>query len=329
MADGSAGPGIIDICAVHGDRDVWEAYLTGFAIAAPDYLDKFAEPLTRRAGVDLEDYRRRLAADPHSAVHYLIDEGSGFDVADGDYIAGLRADGITHQVLHGFPWRGRSGADANRSIARLAAMAPDLLTCWLGVSLRAPEEAASQIESALRDWNIGGVSVSPFWEAVPASDPALTPIFETAQRLNLPIWIHAGQNFNRSIPLDISHVRNIDRVATAFPDLTILIGHGGWPWISDAVAIVQRHPNVHLELSSHSPRFMGRAGSGWEPLLAQARGALRGRILFGASAWVSRLGPADLAAQIDELGLPADIAAEWRHDNAAWLLAGAGRRATD
>lgn len=329
MADGSAGTGIIDICAVHGDRDVWEAYLTGFAVAAPDYLDKFAEPLARRAGVDLEVYRWRLAADPHSAVHYLIDEGEGFDVSDEDYIAGLRADGIAHQVLHGFPWRGRSGVDANRSIVRLVATAPDLLTCWLGVSLRAPNEAASLIETALRDWNIGGVSISPFWEAVPASERALAPIFETAQRLSLPIWIHAGQNFNRSISLDISDVRNIDRVATAFPDLKILIGHGGWPWISDAVAIVQRHPNVYLELSSHSPRFMGRPGSGWEILLAQARGALRGRILFGTSAWVSRLGPADLAAQIDELGLPTEIATEWRYDNSARLLEGVRRTSTD
>ncbi|MBP7338508.1 amidohydrolase family protein [Niveispirillum sp.] len=318
---------VIDICAVHGDREVWEAYLTGFALAAPDYLRRFSASLARRAGVEEGDYLHHLAADPLAAVHYLIDAGTGFDIADEGYIRHLRDSGIGHQVLHGFPWRGRSAADANRSIAALAAKAPDLLTAWAGVSLRAPAQAARNIERALVEWNMRGVSVSPFWEGVCASDRSLDPIYRTASRLGLPVWIHAGQNFNNSLPLDISDVRHIDRVAAAYPDLRIVIGHGGWPWMADSVAILQRHANVYLEFSSHRPRFMARAGSGWEGVLLQAGGALRGKVMFGSAFWVSRLDAAALAREVAELPLPDGVADEWLHGNAARLLAEAGRLA--
>ncbi|MEN5114947.1 amidohydrolase family protein [Brevundimonas diminuta] len=318
---------MIDICAVHGDRHAWEAYLTGFASDAPDYLRKFAIPLCERAGVDQGRFRSLLASNPNAAVHYLIDAGPGFNVSPASYFAELDEQGVEHQVLHGFPWRGRSGSDPNRTIAELAAAQPGRLTAWAGVSLRSPEQSARRVEQAATEWNARGISISPFWESIPASDLSLKPIYDAAERLRLPIWIHAGQNFNTQTTLETSAVHHIDRVATAYPSLPIIIGHAGWPWIMDAVAVIQRHHNVWLEFSSHRPSFMTRPGSGWEPLLLHARGALRGKVMFGSAAWVSRKSISELAAEVQSLPLADDIKAEWVAGNARAFLAAANRDA--
>jgi predicted TIM-barrel fold metal-dependent hydrolase len=47
----------------------------------------------------------------------------------------------------------------------------------------------------------------------------------------------------------------LDDVAIDFPDLTILMAHGGRPlWMDEAFFVLRRHRNVYLELSGIPPR---------------------------------------------------------------------------
>jgi predicted TIM-barrel fold metal-dependent hydrolase len=47
---------------------------------------------------------------------------------------------------------------------------------------------------------------------------------------------------------------DVDDVAIDFPDLKILLAHGGRPlWTREAFFVVRRHPNVFLELSGIPP----------------------------------------------------------------------------
>jgi predicted TIM-barrel fold metal-dependent hydrolase len=46
----------------------------------------------------------------------------------------------------------------------------------------------------------------------------------------------------------------LDDVAIDFPDLTIVMAHGGRPlWMNEAFFILRRHRHVHLELSGIPP----------------------------------------------------------------------------
>jgi predicted TIM-barrel fold metal-dependent hydrolase len=198
---------------------------------------------------------------------------------------------------------------------------PDRFSAWAGVSARDPKAAVRELHHCVKELGMRGVTLIPFWDGVAASDPACKPIYDAALELQVPLWIHTGHHFNSRVPLELSHWRHIDIVAGAYPQLTLVLGHGAWPWIAEAVALCLRHANVYLEFSSHRPAYMSRAGSGWEPMLFHAIGALRDRVLFGTSAWVSQQSVEQLAAETLALPIPPQVASQWLAGNAIRALA--------
>lgn len=291
----------------------------GFAARAPGYLRKFGARFCALAAADPDHYAERLEISPAAAVAYLVDCG-GFETSFDAYLSRMRAQGISHQILHGFGWPDRNGRDVNQYVASCAARAPDLFSAWAQVALADPAASARQLERCVKEWGMTGVSLIPFLDGVAISDARCLPVLHKAAELRLPIWVHGGQNFSNRVSLDVSDIRHIDRVAAQFPELVILIGHGGWPWIGDAVAICQRHDNIYLEFSSHRPQHMSRSGSGWEPMLANASASMRGRVMFGTSGWVSPKSVAELAAETQRLPIAAVVAADWLAGNARGAL---------
>src|SRR5687767_8160411 len=91
---------LIDVCGLHYDLEGWRAYLSGFARYAPGYLRKFAVRFCEIAGADFEIYQRKLAEAPAVAVDYLIECGGGFDEPFEAYTERMRAQGLSHQILH-------------------------------------------------------------------------------------------------------------------------------------------------------------------------------------------------------------------------------------
>ena len=69
----------------------------------------------------------------------------------------------------------------------------------------------------------------------------------------------------------------LDRVATHFPDLKLVISHGGYPWIAETVAVAARHAHVYVDLSAswHMP--------GMEAYARAANGPLRDKVLFASA----------------------------------------------
>jgi len=310
---------VVDVCGVHFDLAGWEAYLLSFAAHAPGYLRKFGARFCDIAGGDPAVYAERLAASSAAAAAYLIECG-GFHKPFEAYEAEVRAEAVSHQILHGWGHVGPGGRDPNRYVAECAHRAPDLFSAWAGVSLREPESAARQLESSVKELGHTGLSLTPFLDGVAASDPRCRPVFEKARELGLPVWLHTGQNFNNLASLDLSHIRHADRIAAAFPELVIILGHAGWPWMTEAVALCQRHDNVYVEFSSHRPAHMPQAGSGWAPMLLHAKGAMRRRVMFGSASWVSPKSIRQLAEETRGLPAPADVTRDWLGLNACRAL---------
>ena len=57
---------------------------------------------------------------------------------------------------------------------------------------------------------------------------------------------------------DLGHPRHLDVVAGDFPELTIIVSHGGYPWVLEAVLLAWKHPHVYLELAAHRPQVLRR-----------------------------------------------------------------------
>ncbi|NIQ95833.1 MAG: amidohydrolase family protein, partial [Desulfuromonadales bacterium] len=63
-----------------------------------------------------------------------------------------------------------------------------------------------------------------------------------------------------------------------FPDLKVVLTHGGWPWVSQALHLAIRRPNLYL-----SPDMYLANMPGMDDYLKAANGFLADRFIFASS----------------------------------------------
>jgi len=105
--------------------------------------------------------------------------------------------------------------------------------------------------------------------------PALRTIYKTAERLGMPVTIHTGTSVFPGARSKYGDPIALDDVAQDFPDLTILMAHGGRPlWCDTAFYLLRRHPNVFLDISSIPPKRLLE----WFPRLEE----IADKVVFGS-----------------------------------------------
>ncbi|WP_170984368.1 amidohydrolase family protein [Rhodoligotrophos defluvii] len=311
--------GIVDMCGIYFDRHGWRAYLSWFAREVPAYLDRFGHRFCSLAGVAEDDYWEALARSPLAAAELLVERGS-LSMGEAAYLSSLEAQGVALQVVHGLDALHPQAGTVNDWLAGVARRSDGRLQAWAGLDMRRPAFAARELERLVADEGMGGGTLCPFIDGVKPDDPSVAPVYDTARRLGVPLWIHTGNHFATTRPVDFCTWREIDRVAIAFPELVVIAGHGGWPWIAEMVAVCHRHRNVYLEFSTHRGRMIGQPGAGWEPMLLLGGRMMVDKVMFGATEWVNGVSIRDLAREVAALDLKPAVKRAWLCENALRLL---------
>jgi len=84
--------------------------------------------------------------------------------------------------------------------------------------------------------------------------PALRGIYAACQRLGLPVIFHTGTSVFPRARNKFADPMLVEDVALDFPDLRIVLAHGGRPiWMETAAFLARRFPNVWLEVSGIPP----------------------------------------------------------------------------
>ncbi len=84
--------------------------------------------------------------------------------------------------------------------------------------------------------------------------PGLRVLYDACSRHGLPVIFHTGTSIFPRARNRFADPLYLDDVAVDFPDLTIVLAHGGRPiWTETAVMLARRFPNVWLELSGMPP----------------------------------------------------------------------------
>ncbi|MEU0510132.1 MULTISPECIES: amidohydrolase family protein [Amycolatopsis] len=309
---------IVDMSGMVLDRDCWRAYLGGFAEYAPDYFRLFGQRLAVTAGLDPRDFAA-ASKDPDAALDLLL-ASPVFDLDLDAYVARLAREGVRHQVIHSSmrPLPG-VGMVSDR-IAEFAARHPERLQAWASVNLADPAAAIAEVRRCVLELGMRGVSVTHFLDVAEPLSEGAHEFYRTVSELGVPLWVHTGHNLSTRVPMNWCTWREVDEIARRHPDLVVIAGHGGWPWVLEMMTLCQRHRNVYLEFSTHRPRHMTRPGSGWEPLLLHGASTVRSKILFGGIEWVHGMTTGALAAEVAALALDERTKCAWLHDNGARLL---------
>ena len=147
---------------------------------------------------------------------------------------------------------------------------------------------------------------------IPVDDARWYPLYATCVELGLPLFCTAGVPGPR-VPMACQHVERFDRVCYDFPELTVVLRHGGEPWDDLAVKLMLKWPGLHYSTSAFAPKHYPRSIIDF----ANTRGA--DKVLYGGyhpyALTLDRI--------FDELpGVPLrdEVWPRFLHDNAARIL---------
>lgn len=120
--------------------------------------------------------------------------------------------------------------------------------------------SVQKIRAAKADHDLKAVSVFPAgcMPQVPVDDPKMYPIYATAVELDIPVVINGGIAGPR-LPSACQHVELFDIVCYDFPDLKLVMRHGGEPWEALAVKLMLKWPNLTYMTSAFAPKHYPKA----------------------------------------------------------------------
>ena len=117
-------------------------------------------------------------------------------------------------------------------------------------------------------------------------------LYRAAEANGIPVMFHTGTSVFPGARNKFGDPIHIDDVAVDFPQLKIILAHGGRPlWMPTAFFLVRRHANVYLDISSIPPRQL----LNWFPRLEE----IAHKTLFGSD-WPGP-GGVDIRRNIDAL----------------------------
>lgn len=216
---------------------------------------------------------------------------------------------------------GNAGRRAsNEDVAAFAGQYPDRLIPWFRIWGDEGDNGVQALEAGVKDLGCRGFEVSSYREERYINDPAFYPYYAKCVELDIPVRITTGIHLLSDRAHDYAHPKHLDQVARDFPELTIVAGLSGWPWVTELVAIATRHSNLYIDIACRRVRQLIAPGAGYESLIYYGNRVLQDKILF-ASGWGTMMVPlAQLIAECDQLPLKDSVRRKWMHDNAARVL---------
>jgi uncharacterized protein len=118
-----------------------------------------------------------------------------------------------------------------------------------------------ELERTLRaNPSIKSCSVSPFslYPPIPINSKEFYVVYAKAEELGIPILVNVGIPGPR-VPGLTQDPSLLDEVCWYFPDLKIVMKHGGEPWEDMCVKLMLKWPNLYYMTSAFTPRWYPEA----------------------------------------------------------------------
>lgn len=100
-----------------------------------------------------------------------------------------------------------------------------------------------------------GVKLYPTYNYFYPNDHIMYPLYSVAERYGIPILFHTGSSIFKNSRIKYGNPISFDDVAVDFPDLKIVMAHGGrGPWYDEALTMVRLHKNVYIDITGLPPQ---------------------------------------------------------------------------
>jgi predicted TIM-barrel fold metal-dependent hydrolase len=169
------------------------------------------------------------------------------------------------------------GSVSNDDVRGIVAAHPDRFIGAASIDPTDRRKACQTINQAIED-GFRLINIEPGSYPVPmhADDRRLYPIYGHCEDVGVPVIMMvggtAGPDLSNSDPI------RTDRDLTDFPNLNVVVAHGGWPWVNEILHLGFRRPNLWLSPDMYFSRMPG-----WEEYVKAADSFLSDRMLYASS----------------------------------------------
>ena len=250
------------------------------------------------------DAIERVVADPAQVVEHM-DEAGVSRIGLVNYVS-PDVTGYTQEV--------------NDWVAQYASVAPDRFIPFGSVDPHYTEDCAAEVDR-LHAMGIQALKIHPPHQLLYANDyrdggglPNLEGVYRRASELGMPVMVHTGTSIFPKARNKYGDSMALDDVIVDFPDLQLILAHGGRPlWMREALFLLRRRSGVYIDISSLPP---GRLLTYFPDLERIAD-----KVLYGSD-WPAP-GPSTLRSNIDavlDLPIGEDAKSKILRDNAEKLF---------
>lgn len=174
-----------------------------------------------------------------TTLEQLVDEMDGAGVERGVLCAGYGADDDR-------PW-----------VCQAIERYPGRFAGSLVVNPKRGMEAVREVERFARDHGFRMVRFLAFDTQLPYDHAAYYPIYAKCVELGLVVGVNVGIPGPR-VPGKHQHPLALDEVCYFFPELKIVMSHGGEPWADLCVKLMLKWPNLYYMTSAFAPKHIPR-----------------------------------------------------------------------
>jgi uncharacterized protein len=178
------------------------------------------------------------------------------------------------------------------------------------------------IDRCLGEYGFVGMKFHPFVQRFVPWEARHFPLWERIARHRRILVFHTGfeEFYGGALPL-----AGFEAILRTFPELPIVFAHANYPWVGEAFALLARHPSLHLD----TVHLFGRVTAGWDQRQTQAMvwaelraglAAFPDRVMFGTDHPSGTGTLAEMYADVEAFGVPADLAARLLGETARGLV---------
>ncbi len=193
-------------------------------------------------------------------------------------------------------WHGPQGSlISNEEVSDQIDSAPDRFRGLATVDLSNPMQAVRDIRKWVDGEKFVGVRVVPWLWDLPPNDRHYYPVYAACVDLGVPFCTQVGHTgpllrseTGRPIPY-------LEDVLLDFPELVVVGGHVGFPWIDELTSLTIKFPNFHADTSAYAVHRLP------DDFVSFMKGIGSKRVMFGTN-W-PMLSPEQCLQHLDQLDL--------------------------
>lgn len=230
-------------------------------------------------------------ADALQDEHFFI-----YDAAS--TVSSMEQGGVKRGIL--CAWYGPQGPlISNEDVLEACQRFPGQFRGMASGDIRNPVQAVRDIKRYVTEHGFVGVRILPWlWERY-ATDRLFYPLYSECVQLGVPLCLQVGQT-GPLCPSDVGRpIPYLEQVLIDFPDLVVVGGHIGVPWVEEMLFLCRKFPNLYIDTSAYTPDRYPKA---LVEFMRSKQG--RRRVLFGSN--YPMLQHAAVCEKIAGLGLDAE-----------------------